>query len=143
VAYLAPPSQFAIAVALCAVISYGCTQESRVPDYTATVVVEGSRRDQFVRSLDSELLAQSLKRYGAAPGLNELAGREVLFLDYRRNMSEKWSYFTATDIVRQGVVEVRVYPEYLTTLEAREKAFVAVEKVLAQHGSKLQPNPRK
>ena len=142
-AHVASHSRVILAVALCAAVSYACTQESRVPDYIATVVVDASRQEQFVSSLDSELKAYSLKRYGAAPGLEELTGREVLFMDYRRDLSEKWSYLTATDIIRQGVFEIRVYPEYLPTREARDKAFAAVGNVLAQHGSKLQPNPGK
>jgi hypothetical protein len=142
VAHVVSHSRVILVVALSAAASYACTQESRVPDYIATVVVDATQQEQLVSSLDSELKAYSLKRYGAAPGLKELAGREVLFMDYRRDLSEKWSYLTATDIIRQGVVEVRVYPEYLPTGEARDKAFIAVGKVLAQHGSKLQPNPR-
>ena len=133
----------ALTIVLCTLIASACKQEARAPAFIASVSIAQSEQDEFVSSLDDALLKYSLKRFGAAPGLRELKGRDVLYINYRRELSDKWTYLAATDIVRQGVIEVHLYPEYFESAETRDSAFRSVQRLLAKYGSKLQQNPSK
>ena len=60
-----------------------CSQESRLPTQVASLQLEPSRYSELIASLDAALLSSGLARYGAAPGLNEIYGRNVLYFEYR------------------------------------------------------------
>lgn len=85
--------------------------------------------------------ASGLSRYGAAPGLKELRGRDVLYVEYRLQQSDKWAFITATDVIKVGTVELRVYSTVLVDEQGRKDAMTRLDGVLAQFGSTLKAQP--
>jgi len=123
------------AVLLSAAMS-GCSQETKLPTHLAQIRLDPSRYGDLVDGLDSAMKASGLSRYGAAGGLKELRGRDVLYIGYRQQ-SDKWAFITPTDIIEAGTVEMRVYSTVLTDEHLREDAMSRLDHVLAKFGSKL------
>lgn len=134
------------AVVLLAMAINGCSEESKLPTHFAQIRVDPSRYGDLVDRLDSAMKLSGLSRYGAAPGLKELRGRDVLYIGYR-TQTGKWAFITATDIIAVGTVEMRVYSTVLTDERVRKEAMSHLDGVLAEFGSKLteqasEPNPK-
>jgi hypothetical protein len=134
------------ALLLCAAMS-GCTHEAMLPTHLAQIRLDPSRYGDLMNRLDSAMKASGLSRYGAAPGLRELRGRDVLYVAYRMP-SKKWAFITATDISKVGTVEMRVYSTVLTDGHLKEETMSRLDDVLAEFGSELKeqstdPNPPK
>jgi hypothetical protein len=113
-----------------------CSQEAMVPTHLAQINLAPARYDDLKSKLDAAMKDSGLSRYGAAPGLNELQGREVLYIEYRLQPSDKWAFLTATDVVKAGTVEVRVYSTVLTE-QGRPTAMSRLDAVLAEFSSAL------
>lgn len=118
-----------------------CSQEARLPTHLAQIDLEPSRYGDLVSRLDSAMKASGLSRYGAAPGLKELRGRDVLYVEYRLQQSDKWAFITATDVIKVGTVELRVYSTVLVDEQGRKDAMTRLDGVLAQFGSTLKAQP--
>jgi hypothetical protein len=114
-----------------------CSQETLVPTHYAQLFVVPSRYGELIEKLDSALEASGLSRYAAAPGLNELRGRDVLYAEYRLHRSEKWAFLTATDVAKAGTVELRVYATVLSDPQNRKTAMSRLSSVLAEFGATL------
>ena len=114
-----------------------CSQESRLPTQVASLQLEPSRYSELIASLDAAMLSSGLARYGAAPGLNEIYGRNVLYFEYRVHSTDKWAFVTANDLVKVGVVDVRVYSTVLSTEHGRKDAMAKLAEVLAKFGASL------
>ncbi|MFY0099906.1 hypothetical protein ABTQ08_20805, partial [Acinetobacter baumannii] len=84
--------------------------------------LDPSRYGDLVDVLDSAMKDSGLSRYGEAGGLQELRGRDVVYIGYRQQ-SDKWAFITATDIIEAGTVEMRVYSTVLTDEHLRENAM--------------------
>jgi hypothetical protein len=119
----------------------GCTTETHLNTHVARIPLEPVRYAAFVSSLDAEMAKLGLTRYGAAPGLNEAKGRSVLFADYRFHLSDNWGFLTAHDIVKTGVIEVRVYPTVLKDERIRSEAMLRLNLFLETFGAHLIANP--
>ena len=125
-----------------------CSQESLLPTHLAQIGVEPSRYGDLITKLDLAMKSSGLSRYGAAPGLNELRGRDVLYIEYRLQQSDKWAFVTATDVIKAGTVEMRVYSTVLADEQSRRGAMSRLESVLAEFGATLkaqshEPAPKK
>ncbi len=114
-----------------------CSQESLLPTHLAQISVEPTRYGDLIAKLDSAMKSSGLSRYGAAPGLNELRGRDVLYIEYRLRQSDKWAFITATDVIKAGTVEIRVYSTVLAEEQSKKGAMSRVESVLAEFGATL------
>jgi len=114
-----------------------CSQEAMVPTHLAQISLAPARYGDLISKLDSMMKASGLSQHGAAPGLNELQGREVLYIEYRLQPSDKWAFLTATDVIKAGTVEVRVYSTVLADQQGRKDAMSRLDAVLAEFGSAL------
>jgi hypothetical protein len=123
--------------ALGSLMMNACSQESRLPTHLAHITLVPDRYGDLVSKLDSAMKATGLSRYGAAPGLKELRGRDVLYIEYRLQQSDKWAFMTATDIVKAGAIEMRVYSTVLSDEQRRKDAMSRLDAVLAEFGSTL------
>jgi hypothetical protein len=74
-------------------------------------------------------------------GLSELRGRDVLYVEYRLQRSDKWAFLTATDVVKAGTVELRVYVKVLSDTQDKKIAMSRLEAVLAEFGTTLTAKP--
>lgn len=91
----------------------------------------------LIDALDAEMAVVGLSRYGAVPGLNAIKGRDVLYANYRFNLSDKSWFLSADDVQKVGTIELRVYSAAMDDEQARRKAIVRVDSVLAAFGAKL------
>ena len=128
----------AAALSVCA----SCSSESLAPTYEAKFALEAKRHPELVAELDGALKAYGLQRFGAAPGLNEVRNREVLYVEYRPDRASKWAYLTASDIAVQNVIQLRIYPEVLQTSSHKADALTSIQAVLTRYGAALQPARR-
>lgn len=120
-----------------------CSREMQnmTPTHLAQITLASSRYGELLAKLDIEMKAVGLSRYGAAPGLNELRGRDVLYIEYRSKLSDKWTFINATDVIDVGKVEVRIYSAVIKDEKIRKDAMTRVQKVLAEYGTTLKERP--
>lgn len=114
-----------------------CSHESMGPTHVAQINLEPSRYSELIARLDLEMKAFGLSKYGAAPGLNELVGRPVLFYVYQMRPSDKRVFLELTDVLKAGTIGVRVYSTELADEQARRNAISRIDGVLSDFGSKL------
>ena len=115
--------------------------QTMTPTHVAQVTLSPTRYGELVAKLDVEMKAIGLSRYGAAPGLNELRNREVLFFVYQTKLSEKWAFLEGTDVIKSGTVDIRVYSQVYADEIVRKDAMSRVQKVLAEYGAGLKERP--
>lgn len=108
-----------------------------MPTHFAQISLAPDRYGELVSKLDSAMKASGLSRFGAAPGLNELQGREVLYIAYKFQLSDKWAFIAATDVVKAGTIEMHVYSMVLADEQGRKDAMSRLDAVLAEFGSAL------
>ncbi|MBA9848522.1 hypothetical protein D7S55_26610 [Ralstonia pickettii] len=88
----------------------------------------------FVRDLDAALGVQGLRKFAAAPGLDDLLGRPVLYFEYKRDVSEKTGFLVATDIKGVSKIEFLVFENYFPDAEARKAALESVRGLIEKYG---------
>jgi hypothetical protein len=115
---------------------------AHVITHEAKFNLDPSQYPALVSRLDAEMAQIGLTRYGAAPGLNELKGRQVLFADYRFNLSDKWAVLTVEDVNKAGAVTAYVYLTVLKEEKTRGDAISRINSVLAAFGSTLVERPK-
>jgi hypothetical protein len=127
-----------LAIALgVAMITSACSGESQRPTAIAKIQIPPLKYADFVSSLDKALLKSGLTRFGAAPGLNEIYGREVFYFEYRSSANSKWAFITANDLVKVGVIELRLYSTAASLEKGREMAKEKLIEVLKAFGAEL------
>lgn len=115
--------------------------QTMTPTHVAQVTLSPTRYGELVAKLDIEMKAVGLSRYGAAPGLKELRGREVLYFDYRFKLSDKWTFLDGIDIIKHGRIDIGVYSQFFADEIVRKDAMSRVQKVLAEYGAGLKERP--
>lgn len=101
----------------------------KVPPVThvAYLHLEPSRYPEFLSRLDAEMAHVGLNRYGSKhPVLSELHGRDVLYINYRFQVSDM-GFLSADGIVKPGVIEIYVYADYIKEEKVRAEAFTRLE----------------
>lgn len=124
-------------VLLLAMAMNACSHESMGPTHVAQINLEPSRYSELIARLDLEMKAFGLSKYGAAPGLNELVGRPVLFFVYKTSRSDKRVFLEIADVLKAGTIGVRIYSTDLADEQARKNAITRIDEVLSDFGSRL------
>ena len=127
-----------LAAFLAVVMASACTSEFLKPTYEAKFRLSAEQQGEFKSLLDSALQPHGLNRFGAAPGLDELKKRKIFYVEYRPNIKSKWTYLSATDLLNQDTIEIRVYPEGLPSAQSPAAALASVKAVLTRYGASLQ-----
>lgn len=130
---------FAIVAGLAIVL--GACGEARSPTHEAALVIDPARYGELVKKFDEAMQDCGLARYGAAPGLDELRGRKVLYFEYRQHKSDNWAFVTATDLLNAGTVDIRVYETALLDVQRRKDAMARLAELLADFGVALSSRP--
>jgi len=86
--------------------------------------------------LDKVGSAFGLRRFGAAPGLKELRGREVLFGAYMNDIKGK-AAMDITDIQAPGKILLRVYGDYFDDRKEQLEFIGEVGRFVEGHGGRL------
>ncbi|MBX3757059.1 MULTISPECIES: hypothetical protein [Ralstonia] len=130
--------KFARSLALFACIYFGgvmgCSAEKIPPTQVAVLKVAPEKYADFVRDLDAALGVQGLRKFAAAPGLDDLLGRPVLYFEYKRDVSEKTGFLVATDIKGVSKIEFLVFENYFPDAEARKAALESVRGLIEKYG---------
>ncbi|HRQ63965.1 MAG TPA: hypothetical protein PKZ76_03730 [Xanthomonadaceae bacterium] len=133
--------QFLLAFLLMSVSGLGACDMKRgaqVPSHVAEFAVATSEYPELMAELDSTAASFELKRIGAAPGLNELHGREVLFAAYEvQDRKERRGALTVTDIKAPGRVLLRVYEDGFADSDQRTRFVAEVADVISRFGGTL------
>jgi len=132
-----------LAVALMSVSCLGACDmpvKSQVPTHVAEFMMSTSDYPELLASLDTTAAPFGLKRVGAAPGLRELHGREVLFAAYEPKDPKEWrGALSVTDVEAVGKISMRVYGDYFSDAEQRSKFVAEVSSIVQLHGGTLSP----
>jgi hypothetical protein len=113
-----------------------CSQEALLPTHVTQLRIDPKKYADFVNELDVTMSAIGLARFGAAEGLNELKGRDVLYIEYRKHANDKVAFLTANDLTAVGAIDIRVYSSILPEHE-RIAALSRLESVLSGFDGKL------
>lgn len=105
--------------------------------HVATVHLDPARYSVFIHALDAEMSDVGLSRYRASEDVNVLRGRDVLYANYRFHKSDTMWFLSATDFKKVGIIELQVYATVVEDEQARRKAIVRIDSVLAEFGAKL------
>lgn len=112
--------------------------KSQTPSHTTELSVATSEYRELVAAFDMIADGFGLKRLGAAPGLNELYGREVLFWTYEvQDRAERRGALTVTDVKAPGTVLLRVYEDGFSDSEQRSRFVHDVSEVVRRFGGAL------
>lgn len=111
---------------------------SQTPSHTTEFSVATSDYTELMAAFDMIAEGFGLKRVGAAPGLNELHGREVLFWTYEvQDRTERRGALTVTDVKAPGTVLLRVYEDGFSDSEQRTRFVHEVSEVVRRFGGTL------
>ena len=98
-----------IAAFAAALLVAGCEGQKHPTDLTIRFSVAPESKSTVVATLDRMAFERGWTKTGAAPGLDELAKRKVMFWSYGRHPKEM--LLTITDIKKESELEVRAYFE--------------------------------
>lgn len=122
-----------IAMLVVAAVLSGCG-EKWPPTQVAVVNLQPERYGQFVSAMDAAMQQHGLTKFPAAPGLDDLRKRPVLFYLYKRDPSEKKLFLTMTDIEGVSTIKVDVFGQYFPDAQARQGATTSVRAVVERFG---------
>lgn len=114
---------------------------SQVPSHRAEFMMSTADYPALMIALDDVAAAYRLKRFGAAPGLDELIGRKVLFADYRTRIEDWRAALSVTDVKEQGRMLLRVYADYFEDPEQRQEWVSSVTAIARRFGGTLARRP--
>lgn len=123
-----------------ACVTSSCSPAQKVPavSHVALVRIDASLYAEFLNKLDAEMSKIRLTRFGATPALKELHQRDVLFFDYRFQLSDKLGFLGGSDIIKTGLIEIFVYQDYFGEESARADALARLSSVLSAYATKLE-----
>ncbi|MEQ1662376.1 MAG: hypothetical protein ABL877_06750 [Thiobacillus sp.] len=112
--------------------------KQQTPSHAAEFRMPTADYPALLSELDDLASKLQLRRYNAAPGLNELHGREVLFAAYGKGDPKLQSAaLNVMDIDGPGKVLVWVYDDHFTDPVTRGNFIAAVSAIVERHGGKL------
>lgn len=105
--------------------------------HVAYVHLDPTRYPEFLSRMDAEMAHVGLSRYGGKhPVLSDLHGRDVLYIDYRFQVSDM-GFLSLDDIVKHGVIVVYVYADYIKDEKTRTEAMTRLDTVLNVYGARV------
>lgn len=115
--------------------------KSQVPSHVSEFMMPLGDYSELLEAFDSTGAQFGLKRFGAAPGLKELHGREVLFAAYEIQTEKgRRGVLDVMDVKGPGKILVWVYEDGIVNTEERGKFVAQVAVIVERHGGKLVPN---
>lgn len=111
--------------------SSGCVSER--PSLMGVVRVDPSEYQNMLISLDEETRKFNMQRKSAAPGLNQLIGRKVLFHAYTLNETNKYP-FVITDVKKEGMIEFEMYSQDFENKKEYEIFVESMFAIFAEYG---------
>lgn len=130
---LARPVCISIAMLVVAVVLSGCG-EKWPPTQVAVVKLQPERYGEFVSAMDAAMQQHGLRKFPAAPGLDELMKRPVLFYEYKQDPSQAMGFLVVTDVEGVAKIRVNVFGQYFPDADARRNATVSVGSVVERFG---------
>ncbi len=116
-----------------------CSDDKSAPSHAAKIHLQAEGHGEFLQNLDRGLADKGFKRVGAAPGLNELKGRPVLFAAYVRNPQRPRIVMDATDVKVANEIEIRFYKSEIADQAMREEVLIIVNGLIEKYGAYLKP----
>ena len=113
--------------------------KSQVPSHQAEFVMATADYPKLLSALDSVAASFRLKRFGAAPGLDKLKERKVLYALYGTKVEGVRAALSVTDVNEPGKVLIRVYVDYFDDLDLRQRFVASVEAIIQPFSGKLAP----
>lgn len=111
--------------------------KGRAPSHQSELMMSSDNYPQLLLALDNVAASFQLERFGAAPGLNELKGREVLYVAYGTNSGGWRIALTITDVNAPGRLLLHVYSEYFDVSEQRREFVEKVDVIIQHYGGTL------
>lgn len=116
--------------------------KSQVPTHMAEFTILPSDYPKLLALLDGMSEPFALKRVGAAAGLKELYGREVLFAAYESKDPKEWrGALEINDIRGPGKIVLRLYGDYFDAAEQRARFVAEVTDIVGKFGGNLTSKP--
>lgn len=119
----------------------GPPTSSQVPSHQAEFMMSTEDYPELMNALDGVTASFRLKRFGAATGLDELKGREVLFALYGTDIGELQAALDVTDVKDPGKVLLSVYADYFDEPEQRRRFVSNIAAITHRFGGTLAPIP--
>ena len=115
--------------------------KSQVPSHVAEFTMSTRDYPTLLAALDATAESYALARFDAAPGLDELHGREVLFATYEAtDKIEFRGVLTVTDVKAPGEVLLRVYGDGISDVASRARFVAEITEIVDRFGGKLTLN---
>lgn len=115
--------------------------KSQFPSHVAQFEMKPDDYSKLISAMDAVADPFALKRVGAAPGLEELHGREVLFAAYEPKDPGEWrGALEVNDLYGPGQVLVRVYGDYFDDPDQRAQFVAEVHAIVRRFGGTLRIN---
>lgn len=112
--------------------------KSQVPSHVAEFTMSTHDYPELIAALDAIAVPFGLKRVNAAPGLDELHGRKVLFAAYEAKDPNEWrGALEVNDIYGPERILLRVYGDYFDDAERRAEFVMEVAGILNRFGGTL------
>lgn len=105
----------------------GATTSSQVPTYICHFSLGPDKQSEFIALLEKNVSPFNLRRYDAAPGLDELVGRRVFYASIANKEKTKLRALDFSDVKNQERVELFIYSEYFDRSDEREQFLMTVE----------------
>ncbi len=131
-----------LVLALCLVGVVACSPQKKAPrgpTHAAQIVLPQSQYGALLSAFDAEMTRFGLTRYGAAPGLSKLSGRDVLLAAYQDKAKSKTAAaLDMSDLRQAGHVEIFANANYFSAEpQTRDDFLAAVNRVIAPYGASL------
>lgn len=116
--------------------------KSQVPSHVAEFTMPTRDYPRLLAAFDAIAETFRLKRFNAAPGLDELHGRDVMFAAYEAtDKTERRGVLEVNDLYGAGKVLIRVYDDGVTDVAERTRLVADVAQVVARFGGMLALSP--
>lgn len=133
--------QFLVVILLMSVSGLGACDvkvKQQAPSHVAEFTMATSDYPALMAEFDAVAESFDLVRKRAAPGLNELHGREVLFAAYEvQDREERRGALTVTDVLGPEKVLVRVYADGFSDAGKGARFIVEVADIVSRFGGTL------
>ena len=113
--------------------------KSQVPSHQAEFVMATADYPKLLSALDGAAASFRLKRFGAAPGLDAVKGRKVLFAGYKTDIEDWRAALDVHDLKAPGKVLLSVFVDYFDDPEQRQRFVASVEAIIQPFNGKLAP----
>lgn len=104
------------------------------PTQVAVVKLQPERYGEFVSAMDAAMQQHGLTKFPAAPGLDDLMKRPVLFYEYKQDQSQAMGFLVVTDVEGVAKIRVNVFGQYFPDAQARQGATTSVRAVVERFG---------